>query len=100
MHYPINSPAYGHHEGDRSMNQTEKAKHNLIESTVKKTADLGTKLALSFVPGASIAYEVAKLGVSQATAFVQQKKRKDSPGSTKCCSNRMKNGMRLLRMRV
>lgn len=55
------------------MNQTEKAKHNLIESTVKKTVDLGAKLALSFVPGASIAYEVAKLGVSQATAFVQQK---------------------------
>lgn len=55
------------------MKSPKESQHDVTETAIRKTADLGAKIALSFIPGASTAYELAKLGVTQAQAYVEQK---------------------------
>lgn len=55
------------------MKPPKESHYDVTETTIRKTADLGAKIALSFIPGASTAYELAKLGVTQAQAYVEQK---------------------------
>ncbi|WP_413741889.1 hypothetical protein ACL2XO_26190 [Sodalis sp. RH15] len=57
------------------MKKHDEKKTNL-KTTISKVADVGTNFALSFVPGASSVYELAKLGVNQARDYIQQKHEK------------------------
>lgn len=55
------------------MKSARESQKDITKTTIKKGLDLGAKFGLSFIPGASDAYELAKLGVTQAQAYVKQK---------------------------
>ena len=51
-------------------------KKTIFQKMITKVADVDTNFALSFVPGVSSIYELAKLGVNQARDYIQQKQEK------------------------
>lgn len=58
------------------MKKSEKHKNTILKSTLSRTADVGTSLALSFIPGGSAVYELAKLGVEQTRNYLNQRQEK------------------------
>ncbi|WP_421533358.1 hypothetical protein [Morganella morganii] len=58
------------------MKKSEKHKNTILKSTLSRTADVGTNLALSFIPGGSAVYELAKLGVEQTRKYLNQRQEK------------------------
>ncbi len=58
------------------MKKNQKNKDEVIKSTISKTADIGTNLVLSFVPGGNAVYELIKLGVEQTKRYITEKQEK------------------------
>lgn len=58
------------------MSPPDKKKYGIVDSTASKAVDVGAKLVLGLIPGASTAYELGVLGVDLATRIIHEKQEK------------------------